>query len=260
MSSAEWTTRDLELYHDGELDPARRETLSADLRGDHRLRARLAEIVRLDELTTRALGPDHGAAAAPARRSRRVLPPALAAGIGVLIIIAAAWLARARFASTPAPETVVDAPRAPAADPYTPVRVVLSIPTGPRDADKPPAPREPQEPGVATSAPAQPTDAFTAALADERVTRSVTTAAAFLEDLPTERQLQVCRQWVEHPHLRRITFLRLERLQLQPAVADAVRRLVRDLATQPEFEPWLRSHHLVDAAPAPAPRSPRGSL
>ena len=53
-----WTLENLERYADGELDGRTHAELSEDLRCDHRLRARLAEISSLDALLAAALTND----------------------------------------------------------------------------------------------------------------------------------------------------------------------------------------------------------
>ena len=68
-------------------------------------------------------------------------------------------------------------------------------------------------------------------------------------------QLAVCRQWVTDPHLRPLTFRRLQRLAAIPSLAGDVRSLATQLSEDPALLPWLRSYGLADASVGPGTSS-----
>jgi hypothetical protein len=249
-----WTTEDLEVFHDGELDGLRHEEMTEDLRRDHRLRARLSRVRALDDLVARAMtsGAD---SAKPVRIRRR--RPYLAAAAVVTLLGAVAYVV-----SMIMPRTT-DAP----ARSYDPVRVVLSIPIEPTDqsasdldaSETAPTPSDRTDPFFE--------DEFELALVQGRVDEalrlvvgadpqqqawsyrrisqliaSATAAEDLLDRMPPDRQLQICGQWVGSGHLRRVAFERLGMLAIDTTVAEDFDDLVRQLAADPEYHSWLKSY------------------
>ena len=275
-----WTTEDLELYHDEELDPARRSELSAALRRDPALRKRLATVRRVDDLLAGALVAELPAS----RRSLRIVlsgrAPLVAAASLLIAVTAAGWFTVKHW---PPGETRVaeDAPQrssdAAAQVEYRAIRVVFSLPvrkTSPETPSQVPTNASPDTKSVAAVAAVRDDAPFLARLdwmlktgrmqealdllngASENqravayrhmgnLFRSAYVAEQILDGLSPREQLAVCRQWARQPLVRPTAFDRLRRFSRQPGLSGEVDVVVAELAKEPELETWLHGYQLA---------------
>ncbi len=274
MSGTEkhWTTRDLELYHDGELDTARRAQLSDALRSDHDLCERLAVVRRVDEqLRTAFVHPE----ADQPRRPLMFIPfgyPALAAACLLIAVSAAGWFSVSRH---PAESKVLairhDGANVTSKPEYQAIRVVFSLPVETRSDDVPTK----RSVKVTKAKPYAGTlEGFLTRLdkemaagrikqslallrgaSDEQRTvaylhvgarlRSATVAKQILDRLSPREQLFVCRLWVRMPVVQPTVFERLQRFSSQPELYKEVRQIVVQLVRDPRLRPWLHGYQLV---------------
>lgn len=253
---AAWTTQDLELFHDGQLDAARSSQLSADLCRDSTLRERLARIRRLDEQVQSFLLNPREAGPAPASRLSRTRP---ALAFLLPLTGAAAWLLLGR--STPnAP--IKPAKRAAASS----VRVVFSIPL-PSDGIKPvretaveptPDDRTFQDRlgrALAAGRVHESLELLAGAPADRRraayrymgeLLQSAQMAEQLLDNLSAAEQLAVCREWASEPAFRPTVFARLRRLSEEPDMAGDVHLVLAQLSLVPELRAWVIGYQLYE--------------
>jgi hypothetical protein len=252
-----WTTLDLELFHDEQLDADRVTELSDDLRQHAALRARLATVRRLDDAMTAALAQPRTASSW--KINTRVLHYAAAACVGVFAVaIGWSWLSRPRGDFHAIPEIAQATPRS--------VRVVLSLPL--------PGEPEPNLQQASAIGSAQEEKLFLtrlggalssgrieealgllggAAPAQRRlgyrylgeVLQSAQVAEEVLDSLNTEEQIAVCGDWAFEPAIRPAVFERLRRLSRDPALAEKLRGLVAELSSQPALRSWLQSYQLL---------------
>ncbi len=179
-TQSSWSTNDLELCHDEELDDARRAELIADLRGDPALRERLAEVGRLDVSIRSVLRKEHApsvgtnasleclGAFTPAVRWRRHFVLTLAAACLLLTLTGVWWVSSHRgvergvemASDQRIPTSTTPGPRNDdtEASSYQAIRVVFSLPVRARPAVPTPktTPAEPvvaerRLPGIAVS-------------------------------------------------------------------------------------------------------------
>lgn len=151
MSAAgrNWTTQELELYHDDACDLATREALTDALRRSPPLRERLAAVRRVDELTLRALlSADETGPARATRAVRRRAPHPAWIGVGLaaaagLGLAAIGWWRSIRDVESPDSGRIVrmntsgDRSGGSALEgalKYQAIRVVATIPVRPREA------------------------------------------------------------------------------------------------------------------------------
>lgn len=271
-----WTDAELELFHDGELDAARAEALSAALREGPALRARVSRVARADEWMTRALTA--AATPRPARErgswwgGRRVWAAALmlmvvgAAGVVVLMRagmgmgVGATGSAvqdserRGPLASGPDRQGA----QGEAADAYRAVRVVFSLPSakGAAGAET----QSPRGPGLG--------ERVDAALVSGRVEeavglakeagpgekeevyrrfggalRSSETAMAALDAMSPEEQVAACKQWIAAGQQRPYAMARLRMLGRRAELEEPIRVAVRELlADDPHLRTWVMSY------------------
>jgi hypothetical protein len=261
----QWTSADLELYHDDELAADERAALTEALRHDAGLRRELLAIQRADHVARAAL---LSAVRQPVRR-RRAWPTAL----GMTLPVAAAaslLLAFTLWRSSANSDRVEPAAPPPASGSYQAIRFV-TLGTGPR-----PQPAGPiaAMPPVAPHAPESSTAAFLnhldrtlvrgdvdealRLLADApvdrqtlgyrrlgEVVRSTSTAKQILDRLTTHEQLTVCATWARNPELRSVVYPRLRQLGRHVDLEADVTRLVSNLAEEPALRDVLRSYQLL---------------
>lgn len=254
-----WTTLDLELFHDGELDPARAAALSDDLRASPELRARLASIACADAAIERVLTT---LPARPAPKRSLALPAAIAAALLILAGLASFFALQ----PVPAPIGRTQVARrdpAPILPEYKPVRIVFSLPfRGPADAPRP------ADPLPIPDAPTDFTDQLDQALAAGRIDeaielvktagpgdkqaafrrfgeamRSSDTATAALDALSAEDQVAACKTWIAAGHQRPFAMARLKMLGRRPELEAPIRLAVQELlADDPNLRTWVMSY------------------
>ena len=79
-----------------------------------------------------------------------------------------------------------------------------------------------------------------------RTIRSAMAATAYLDALPAEEQVRVCRVWAEDASLRPIVFERLAALRERGAsVRGQIEHVAAEMGMRRELVPWLRSHGLM---------------
>jgi anti-sigma factor RsiW len=257
----DWTRLDLELYVDGELAAEQAEALAEALRCNHELRARLAEVTRLNDTA-------RGVLMAPVEVTHhRTWGPSgiLAAAAALVLLIVLVWMilppgghqARPIVAQAPAPAESRSA---------TPVRLIASIPIAETRRTAPPLKDIAASPSVAPAA-AGLNDALARGAVDEvlqlldesdegqRVRayrhlavliQSARSAERVLDQLPPTRQLEVCRLWAQDPQLRPVIFSRLRMLAADQTLAQEHAVVVEQLADDPRMNAWLRSYDLID--------------
>ncbi len=279
-TKSDWTTEDLERYHDGELDAARRTELCEALRRDRDLCVRLATIRRVDDrLRTAFFHPQQNQPRKPLRLSRAPYP-AIAACL-LFAMSVTGWLAWDRPPSKPdAPGGNVLAIRQDDAgttnEPeYKAIRIVLSLrtETSREDATTKRALNVTQ-PVMAAKPDADTLDRFLARLdheiaagrikqsldllrgvSDKRRTiayhrmstrlRSAMEAEQILDQLNPNEQLFVCSLWVRVPIAQPTVFERLRHFSAQPELSGEVRLIVAELARDPHLRPWFYGYQLV---------------
>lgn len=288
-TNTNWTVQELELYHDDELDAARRDALTAALRREPALRERLAALQSLDALTRAALVSEPVFKPAGVRGfagSRRFFRFAVPAAAAVLLAAVLGWHWRAGSNKAMTPLVDSAAPRVVKASPvtadYEPIRVVFSTPARPaRPKDKNSAEARPQEA-------AKPTKSAKAADADEKpfaarlnealaagrvpealelldqaspaerefahrrlgeILRSADAAERLLDSLPPAEQLAVVGDWVKSPRLRPVAFARLGQLSQNAALNEKIVPVVDRMRADPALRPWLRSYRVAPDAP-----------
>ena len=274
------TTHDLELYHDGELDPQRQFEIGEALFHEPALRERFATVCRVDErlrdglLAERVTPPRH-----VYRMIRPLVPYAAAAAVLLFAAGSSWWLLPSRHASevTSVVTTARTAGTTTAQSAYRPIRVVLSVPVRPSAqtavADGEMEPTSPA-PAASSESPEEFLARFDRALASggmdqtlallnnatesHRVEvyqrlgdllRSAQVAEQILDRLSPQEQLVVCGLWARDSVVRPTVFRRLHRLSTDPGLSDVVRLTVTALAKDPRLRPWLRSYRLVDYRP-----------
>ncbi|MGB2987170.1 MAG: hypothetical protein WBE26_14970 [Phycisphaerae bacterium] len=280
-----WTTEDLELYRDEELDPVRRSELNEALRRDPGLRDRLATVRRVDDMLRSALVDEIPARSSRLRfmlhRSTRVL----AAACLLIAVTTALWFAFGH-GSAPAIRVAQEEgeiqPGQPAELEYKPIRVVFSLPIRrkTREASNQPAlaPDTEERTQLASAAMYGNRDflvrlhhvlgagqidetlgLLNGASDDQRAVayrhmgemlRSALVAEQILDRLSSGEQLAVCRQWAREPGLRAVVFTRLRRFSKEPELSDKVQVLVARFARDPVLLPWLRGYQLVSSGAA----------
>lgn len=256
MTNRLWTTHELELYGDGELDETRHAALTDDLRRDPALRARLAAAVDLDRLLEQALASPVEPSTAPPH----LVGVGAGAAAAIVLLAAVIWvvLTEPGSAPKPAPEPGIT---------YDPVRLVLTVPARATD-EEPPKGSEveaasPPPPVMVAAPPPQFDEALArgdvgralqllAAAAPpqresyyRRISELITSASAaeaLLDRMTPRQQLEACGHMVGEGHLRRVAFERLGALWAEADLADDVRHLVDELAADPDYRSWLRSY------------------
>ncbi len=277
-----WTTQDLELYHDEELEPAQRSKLSDALRRDPELRERLATVRRVDDLLGAALVDDVRTARRPLRLVfSRSVPVAAAAGV-LIAVTAAAWFSVKHWphGEIPVAQNANQRPSDLAGQPeYRPIRVVFSLPIGtasPKPAGRPATTTRTKTNSVVAVAAVRDDASFVArldrmlkigriqealellegasdnqrAVAYRRMgqlLRSAYVAEQILDRLSPREQLAVCRQWARQPLVRPTAFDRLRRFSRQPGLSGDVQVVVTELAKDPELGTWLYGYQLIGA-------------
>jgi hypothetical protein len=270
-----WTTEDLELLRDEELDATRRDELSEDLRRDPALRERLATVYRVDDALRVALTePDstaHRWLGGTLSRSRFIL----AAASLLLAVTAVAWYAVLRPSSHSrnlADGVGKEQRQSAEAVEYEPIRVVFSLPVQPTRqdarstqtvmADRHEQPARPARGGfLARLNDALRTEQIQEALSlldgaskNERglayryigeLLRSAQLAEELLDRLTPQEQVTVCGEWAREPGLRPVVFTRLRRLSQDPGLSEDVQVLVTKLAREPTLRSWLLGYQLV---------------
>lgn len=93
------TTHDLELYHDGELDPQRQFEIGEALFHDPELRERFATVFRVDKELRAGLLTERGTPRSARRMIRSMVPYAAAAAVLLFAAGATWWLLPSRHAS-----------------------------------------------------------------------------------------------------------------------------------------------------------------
>ena len=277
-----WSTRELELYHDEELEPAQRSKLSEALRRDPELRERLATVRRVDDLLGAALADDAPAARRPLRLVfSRSVPVAAAAGV-LIAVTAAAWFTVKQWphgeiqVAQDANQRSSDLAGQPE---YRPIRVVFSLPIGtasPEPAGRAGTTAKAETNSVLVVAAVRDDASFVArldrmlktgriqealdllegasdnqrAVAYRRMgelLRSAYVAEQILDRLSPREQLAVCRQWARQPQVRPTAFDRLRRFSRQPGLSGDVQVVVAELAKDPELATWLHGYQLIRA-------------
>jgi len=270
-----WTTEHLELLRDGELDAARRDELTEDLRRDPTLRERLATVYRVDDaLRVALIEPDSTARRRECStwsRSRFIV----AAASLLLVATAVAWYAvfRPPLNNSGASDGVrTDQRQVAEAVEYEPIRVVLSLPVRPAWQDTSGFQSATAEHRERSDRPTR--DSFVARLNDalrkERIEealslldeaskeerglayryigellRSAQLAEELLDRVTPHEQVAVCGEWAREPGLRPVVFTRLRRLSQDPGLSDDVQLLVTRLAREPTLRSWLFGYQLV---------------
>lgn len=273
-SREHWTTRDLELYHDEELDAPTRSELSEALRRDPELRERFATVCRVDDELRVAFLSQRAARLhenpAPSHFARH----ALAAACLFAAVSVTWWSTFAPPSSRENP--LVEGPGGSHASinpVYQSIRVVLSLPV-----EKTPS-RPATEHGIElTSEEAVtasenlqgflarldralitgPTEGAFALLdgASERqriaayrrlgeLLRSAQAAERILDRLSSAEQLAVCALWAREPVAQPTVFERLRRFSMEPELSADVRLIVAVLAKDSRLRTWLRGYQLV---------------
>lgn len=262
MSAAQnhWTALDLELFHDGQLDPERMSTLSEDLLRDPNLRDQMALVRRVDAAARAALlQPRPAAGFFPALIGRAV--PICASA---LLLIIVAWTAFTRHAQEPRiPGPAAAAPFHPAA------RIVFSLPlSAERRSDKKsaaaslPSRSSPDQRiflgrldrALAAGRIDEALEVLAGVTADQRrvgyrhmvdLLQSAQVAELILNQLEPKEQLAVCSDWASQPAIRPLVFGRLRRLAEEPAIAGEVQAVVAELAADPALRAWVHGYQLL---------------
>lgn len=270
-----WTTRDLELYHDGELDHEKRSALGDALRRDPELRERFATVCRVDDELRAAFISEQAAR----HHGRRVLRPFARNVLAAACLLAAAGLTW-WFASSQRPwrQTALvkdvhpgDSNTAPESE-YHAIRVVLSLPVDSTLVQAVTEQGVEPLPASATTA-SEEVPRFLArlnhALVEGRIEdtldlldgasrtqrtvayrhlgellRSAYVAEQILDRLSPQEQLAVCSLWAHEPVVQPIVFERLRRFSREPELSNDVRSIVTKLARDPRLRPWLRGYQL----------------
>ncbi len=276
----QWTTEDLELYHDDELNAAQRSELNEALRCDPGLRDRLATVRRVDDMLRGALLDE-----TPRRRSRARLmlygPTRVLAAACLLIAVTAIWwfavhrraASRIEVVQEVGPTQLDQAAEAG----YRPIRIVLSLPirrAPVENVDKPVYTIDAEVGAHAMTAALRADRSFLArmdrafsagdiqntldlldgASDDQRTAayqhmgellRSAYVAEQILDRLSPREQLAVCNHWAKEPSLRPVVFSRVERFSKQPELSDSVQALIAGFAENPTLLTWLRGYQLI---------------
>lgn len=277
-STERWTTQELELYHDGELDAQRRSELGDALRRDLELRERFVTVCRVDDELRAAFLNERTAR----RRERWTVSPfarhVFAAACLLMAVSLTWWFASSQRSSR---ETLlVERPgdsNVTVKSEYQSIRVVFSLPVE----------RTPMQPVVGhgtepTSAVATGTsenlrgflarldyalsagriedtlDLLNGASEGQRTVayrrlgellRSAHVVEQILDRLSPHEQLAVCGLWAREPIAQPTVFERLRRFSTEPELADDVRLIVATLAEDPRLRPWLQGYQLVGDRP-----------
>jgi len=262
----EWSDVELEAYLDDELDAGTFRQMSAALRTDPSLRARLAAIRRTDDLTRAALE-------CPGRTTRWRLgrPRPVAWPAAAVLLIAVGLYLDLRHTDRGRPQSSPMATAAAVGD-YAAIRVVLSVPLDDRAQERRRhltarlSFRDAAEKAARQAAFIQ-ADRWLARgnieqtvrtlrrlpppqrqVVLERLARhlgSTYTARRLLDRLAPTDQLTVCRRAVLDGRLNALMLERLHQLRGNPQMRPEVQRVVNELAVRPSLRPWLRSHDLL---------------
>ncbi len=257
--NAHWTTEDLELFHDEQLEAARASRLTDDLRCDAVLRARLAEVRRVDDVLRKAMLQPRAVRSLALR-----FGGALAAAC-VMLLVGAGWLVWSRTGGT------VDAPPAMTKGPdHSSVRVVfsLSLPVGWKtdvaqrrddgqpsrgksDGDSPSRLAEALlggrvEEAAFLLATAPPEERHAGYRVLGEVLQSAEAAEQILDRLSPGEQLAVCNEWAAEAAIRPTVFSRLRRLSAEPSLAEEAKSVLSELSTDPELRAWVRGYGLQE--------------
>lgn len=267
-----WTTQDLELYHDGELNEARRAELSDALRDDRTLCERLATVRRVDErLRTAFVRPEETQPRQPLTLAF-YRHPALAAACLLVAVSTAGWLSVSRRSAEPKVlalshegENVTTQPD------YQAIRVVLSLPVETL-SDEVPNGRTldttKAKPDTKTlerfltrldreldAGRIRESLALLRGTSDQRRAtayrhvgtrlRSAMVATQILDRLNPREQLFVFRLWARVPVVQPTVFERLRRFSDQPEWSEEVRQIATQLARDPRLRPWFHGYQLL---------------
>lgn len=275
-----WTTPDLELYHDEELDAARRVELSDALRRSPDLRERLSTVRRVDDLVRCALVREFPAR--PSERRQVLYRIAMLGAVACVLaaVIASVWLAVQRRAARTVEVVERAAPlrlEDPVEPEYEAIRVVLSVPIRARPARTVDEPAQPPDAPAYAEVASVVTDQrvvlltrLEAALANRRIEEAIKllddasgsqratayrylgqllgsalVAREILDRLSAREQLAACREWAHEPARRPVVFARLRRLSKESDLAEDVRVLVAKLAEDPRLRSWIRGYQLA---------------
>ncbi|MCH9002782.1 MAG: hypothetical protein IIC02_09440 [Planctomycetes bacterium] len=277
-----WTTRDLELFHDDELDDRQHDALSDALRRDPALRDRLVSVRNVDEqLRDFLLDPASGG---EDRRASWSVPASwiAAAAACVLVSVSLLWHFTGNRSPTDAP-FVVQGDATPIetstkASVYEPIRVVLTLPARTKqDEETVESVLSPEPPTEANEKilPQEDIRTFLASLnrslaggqvsqivrllreapSEQRTVayrflgellRSAEVAEQILDRLPPREQLAVCKVWAYEPGRRPVAFDRLHRLSSDPELSGEVRTVIADLHQDPSLKKLLRSYRFAE--------------
>lgn len=272
-----WTTEDLELYHDGELDAARRAELAGALRRDPALRERYGVVCRVDDNLLAAFLAQQVEHRRLPRTISLLRSPAAVAACLLFAAVLTGWYAfSGRIPDGKSQEDLYAEADADIEPPYEAVRIVFSLPV--RAQPQASAVTREDNDTVLESASGL-IDATTfveridsvlkgghdedaLALLDGAsqgqrqavyrhlggLIRSAEAAERVLDRLSREEQLAACKEWAREPGMRTTAFARLRRLSGEPELAGDVRSVVAGLSREPQLLPWLRSYQLIGDA------------
>lgn len=269
-----WTMEEIELYHDGELEPARAAELDAALATDADLCRRLARVRALDHFA----GVTLRTAPMPAPTRARAGLLRWGAGLVVVAALLALMLLPARVpvsfpSPTPGPVVSIDPPirsSVPELLDAAGVKVLASFEVVKPKRSSPSRPprslafepetpvvTEPQPAALSTQLASGDVDGALASLRSATpaqrdaalstigaTLRSAMTVESVLDKLSPAEQLDVCAVWAREPRLRPVTFARLAQLQSNPELRDRVAALASQLAESRELLAWVRSYGL----------------
>lgn len=277
-----WTTQDLELYHDQELDACRQDKLSEALRHDSALRDRLAAVYRVDDCLRTALTDQRLTQQNQLGNWGDRWPAVLAAASLLIAATAVAWYAVWQPPShngDVAESAQSEQPQVVEAFEYHPIRVVFSLPVRTMQQDRSDRQTITANAGQRLAIPGeQDAGDFLAQLdrtlrggrvqdtlrlldttsEEERslayrhigqLLRSAQVAEEILDLLSPREQLAVCSEWARKPALRPVVFTRLRHLLDEPGLSDAVQVILTRLAKEPALRIWLRGYQLVQQNP-----------
>ena len=277
-----WTTPDLELFHDDELDERKREAMSDALRCDPALRDRLVSVRNVDDqLRDFLLDPASGSEVRRASWSGRDSWFAAAAAC-ILVSVSLLWHVMGDGSPNGAP-VVVQSDSTPIetsikASVYEPIRVVFTLPARTKQDEETVESVRPPEPPIEANDPTllpphnrlflarlnrslagghtsqtvrllrdapreQRTEAYR--LLGELL-RSANVAERILDLLPPREQLAVCKVWAHEPGRRPVAFDRLHRLSSDPELSGEVRTVIADLHQDRSLQKLLRSYRFTE--------------
>lgn len=276
-----WTTRELELFHDGELGDEARTSLVEDLRRDPALRERLASVRRVDDQARACLqrGDDSADRSSRSRTRPAVSKWRLAAAAIILLVLTGTWQLSTRPAGWHLTEQREDSPErtVPEGRGYDAIRVVFSLPS--------PAKKNANANQRADDRADVGTDSTVVESADrgnrvflERLNRmlaagrygdttrliggatnkqrsvayaylgellrSADLAERILDQLSPREQLAACEVWARTPGLTALVFKRLEKFSTQPEYADEMRAVLARFNEDPILRRWVRASQL----------------